>query len=108
MAGLQKDCAPSVKVGVMKGRANLVCISTLNEMADQALVKGMEELDACRQIKDWAKFTETGDRAELTFLPDDSDLWTRLDARRDTCTGKNCPSFNPCFVTGMHQRAQEA
>jgi ATP-dependent DNA helicase DinG len=68
----------------------------------------MEELDAFQQIKDWAKLTETGDRAELTFLPDDSELWGRLDARRDTCTGQKCPSFNPCFVTGMHQRAKEA
>jgi len=42
------------------------------------------------------------------FLPDDSDLWTRLDARRDTCSGQKCPSFNPCFVTGMHQRAKDA
>src|SRR3989441_4200512 len=105
---LQKHFAPNLKVAVMKGRSNFLCISKLNQMADQALLKGMEDLDAFRQIKDWAKLTETGDRAELTFLPDDSELWGRLDARRDTCTGKNCPSFNPCFLTGMHQRAQEA
>ena len=105
---LQKHFAPSLKVAVMKGRANFLCIAKLHQMADQALLKGMEELDAFRQIKDWAKLTETGDRAELTFLPDDSELWGRLDARRDTCTGQKCPSFNPCFVTGMHQRAKEA
>jgi ATP-dependent DNA helicase DinG len=105
---LQKHFAPNLKVAVMKGRSNFLCISKLNQMQDQALLKGMEELDAFRQIKDWAKLTETGDRAELTFLPDDSDLWGRLDARRDTCTGQKCPSFNPCFVTGMHQRAKEA
>src|SRR6266853_3502906 len=105
---LQKHFAPNLKVAVIKGRANFLCISKLNQMADQGPLKGMEELDAFRQIKDWAKLTETGDRAELTFLPDDSELWGKLDARRDTCTGKNCPSFNPCFVTGMHQRAQEA
>src|SRR5467141_3385906 len=105
---LQKHFAPNLKVAVMKGRANFLCISKLHQTPGQALLKGMEELDAFRQIKDWAKVTETGDRAELAFLPDDSDLWTRLDARRDTCTGKNCPSFNPCFVTGMHKRAQEA
>jgi len=46
----------------------------------------MEELDAFRQIKDWAKFDGDRDRAELSFLPDDSDLWGKLDARRDTCT----------------------
>jgi len=72
------------------------------------MLKGMEEIDAFRQIRDWAKLTETGDRAELTFLPDDSDLWTRLDARRDTCTGKKCPDFNECFLTAMQQRAKVA
>jgi ATP-dependent DNA helicase DinG len=105
---LQKHFAPNLKVAVMKGRSNFLCVSKLHHMQDQALLKGMEELDAFRQIKDWAKVTETGDRAELTFLPDESELWGRLDARRDTCTGKKCPSFNPCFVTGMHQRAKEA
>src|SRR5271163_4639146 len=105
---LQKHFAPNLKVAVMKGRSNFLCIAKMNQLADQAMLKGMEEVDAFRQIKDWAKVTETGDRAELTFLPDDSDLWTRLDARRDTCSGQKCPSFNPCFVTGMHQRAKDA
>ncbi|HKD52229.1 MAG TPA: ATP-dependent DNA helicase, partial [Candidatus Acidoferrum sp.] len=105
---LQKHFAPNLKVAVMKGRSNFLCISKLNHTHDQAPLKGIEELDYFRQINDWAKLTETGDRAELTFLPDDSDLWGRLDARRDTCTGQKCPSFNPCFVTGMHQRAKQA
>src|SRR6185369_11121977 len=72
------------------------------------MLKGMDEIDAFRQIQDWSKLTETGDRAELTFLPDDSDLWARLDARRDTCTGQRCPQFSECFVTAMHGRAREA
>ena len=105
---LQKHFAPELRVAVMKGRSNFLCVSKLNQMQDQALLKGMEEIDAFRQIKDWAKLTETGDRAELTFLPDDSELWSRLDARRDTCSGQKCPSFNPCFITGMHQRAKDA
>lgn len=105
---LQKHFAPNLKVAVMKGRSNFLCISKLNQLQDQALLKGIEEIDYFCQIKDWAKLTETGDRAELTFLPDDSELWGRLDARRDTCTGQKCPSFNPCFLTGMHQRAKEA
>ena len=105
---LQKHFAPNLKVAVMKGRSNFLCVAKLNSMADQALLKGMDELDAFQQIKQWSKLTETGDRAELTFLPDNSELWMRLDARRDTCTGQKCPSFNPCFVTGMHERAREA
>ena len=105
---LQKHFAPDLKAAVMKGRSNFLCRVKVHQMADQPLLKGMEEIDAFRQIRDWSKLTETGDRAELTFLPDDSDLWARLDARRDTCTGQKCPEFHQCFLTAMHQRAKEA
>jgi ATP-dependent DNA helicase DinG len=105
---LQKHFAPELKVAVMKGRANFLCKQKVHQMGDQPLLKGMEELDAFRQIRDWAKVTETGDRAELNFLADDSELWAKLDARRDTCTGQKCPEFSTCFLTAMHQRASEA
>ena len=105
---LQKYFAPNLKVAVMKGRSNFLCRAKLHQMADQPMLKGVEETDSLRQIRDWAKLTETGDRAEVTFLPDDSDLWTRLDARRDTCTGKKCADFNQCFLTAMQHRAKEA
>ncbi len=105
---LHKHFAPEWKVAVMKGRSNFLCLAKMNALADQPMLKGMEEVDAFRQIRDWAKLTETGDRAELTFLPDDSDLWSRIDARRDTCTGKKCPQFEQCFLTGMQNRAKEA
>ena len=104
---LQKHFAPKLKVAVMKGRGNFLCRAKLHAVADAPMLKGLEE-DAFRQMKDWAKLTETGDRAELTFLADDSELWTRLDARRDTCTGQKCPEFNECFVTAMHARARDA
>jgi ATP-dependent DNA helicase DinG len=105
---LQKHFAPELKVAVMKGRSNFLCKQKLHQMADQPMLKGMEEMDAYRQIRGWAQVTETGDRAELNFLADDSDLWGRLDARRDTCTGQKCPDFQQCFLTAMHQRAREA
>jgi len=105
---LQKHFAPNLKVAVMKGRSNFLCLTKVHAMADQPMLRGMEEVDAFRQIREWAKLTETGDRTELTFLPDDSDLWSRIDARRDTCTGQKCPEFSECFVTQMHQRAKDA
>jgi len=105
---LQKHFAPNLKVAVMKGRSNFLCLSKMHALADQPMLKGMEEVNAFRQIRDWSKLTETGDRAELTFLPDDSELWSRIDARRDTCTGKKCPEFEKCFLTQMQNRAKEA
>jgi ATP-dependent DNA helicase DinG len=105
---LQKHFAPGLKAAVMKGRANFLCRQKLHQMEGQPVLKGLEELDWFKQIRDWERLTETGDRAELDFLPDDSDLWMRLDARRETCTGQKCPEFQRCFVTAMHQRAADA
>src|ERR1700756_3368259 len=101
---LQKHFAPELKVAVMKGRNNFLCLTKMHQIADQPVLKGMEEMDEFRQIRDWSKLTETGDRAELTFLQDDSELWTRLDARREICTGRKCPQFEQCFLTAMQSR----
>jgi ATP-dependent DNA helicase DinG len=105
---VQKHFAPDLKVAVMKGRANFLCRQKLHQMEGQPVLKGLEEMDWYAQIRDWERLTETGDRAELSFLPDDADLWARLDARRETCTGQKCAEFNSCFITAMHQRAAEA
>jgi ATP-dependent DNA helicase DinG len=105
---LQKHFAPELKVAVMKGRGNFLCREKVYRMGDQPMLKGLDEVDWFHQIRDWEKVTETGDRAELNFLPDDSELWSKLDARRDACTGQKCPEFDKCFLTAMHQRAAEA
>jgi ATP-dependent DNA helicase DinG len=105
---LQKHFAPNLKAALMKGRANFLCRQKVNQMEGQSVLKGIDEIDWFSQIKDWAKLTETGDRSELTFLPDDAELWNRIDARSDLCTGRKCPEFQRCFITTMHQRAEEA
>jgi ATP-dependent DNA helicase DinG len=105
---VQKHFAPELKVAVMKGRANFLCREKVRQMEGQPILKGMEELDWFTQIRDWERLTETGDRADLTFLPDDAELWSRLDARRETCTGQKCAQFERCFITAMHQRAANA
>jgi ATP-dependent DNA helicase DinG len=105
---LQKYFAPNLKAALMKGRANFLCRQKVGQMQGQPVLKGMDEMDWFAQIGDWSKLTETGDRSELTFLPDDAELWNRIDARSDLCGGQKCPEFQRCFVTAMHQRAQQA
>ena len=105
---LRKHFAPELKVALIKGRNNFLCREKVRLMQGQPVLRGMDEVDWFAQIKDWEKLTETGDRAELNFLPDDAELWSRIDARRETCTGQKCPQFDECFLTKMRQRAQEA
>ena len=61
-----------------------------------------------RRIDEWARETETGDRAEIDDLPDDLPLWTEIAATSENCLGRECPRFTDCFVTRMRQRAAEA
>lgn len=105
---LRKHFAPELKVTLMKGRNNFVCREKVHLMEGQPVLRGMDEIDWFAQIRDWEKLTETGDRAELNFLPDDAELWNRIDARKETCAGQKCPQFQQCFLTAMRQRAQEA
>jgi len=105
---LQKHFAPNLKAALMKGRANFLCRQKVHQMEGQPVLKGLDEIDWFTQIRDWEKVTQTGDRNELTFLPDDAEMWNRIDARSDLCTGQKCPEFARCFITAMKQRAEEA
>jgi ATP-dependent DNA helicase DinG len=97
-----------LRVCYMKGRANYLCRHKLVTLRDQPILSGLEEIDQYRQIAEWEKITETGDRSELGGLPESSALWNKLDARSDACLGQDCPSYRRCFITEMRRRALES
>ena len=59
-------------------------------------------------IEEWARRTETGDRAEVDELPEDLPFWGEIAATTENCLGSQCPRFDDCFVTRMRQRAAAA
>ena len=103
-----KKLFPDVRATLMKGRSNYLCRQKLYDLERQPALAGMDEVEQYAQIRKWEERTRTGDRAELTGLPDTSPLWSRIDARREACTGQKCAQFERCFITLMHQRAAEA
>jgi len=105
---LAKLLGRPLRVCYMKGRANYLCRQKVYDLESQPVLHGLEEVEQFAEIRAWERLTETGDRAELAGLPEDSALWPKLDARRETCTGQKCPSFDRCFLTKMHQRALES
>ena len=92
----------------MKGRANYACRQKIYDADREPMLNGLEEIADFQIIRDWEKTTETGDRAEIKTLPESSTAWAKVDARRDLCTGQKCQQFERCFITLMHQRAQES
>ncbi|MDE3149438.1 MAG: DEAD/DEAH box helicase, partial [Acidobacteriota bacterium] len=93
-----------LRVCYMKGRANYLCRHKLVTLRHQPILTGLEEIDQYRQIAEWEPQTETGDRAELSGLPESSALWHKLDARAEACLGTTCPDYRRCFITEMRRR----
>jgi ATP-dependent DNA helicase DinG len=92
----------------MKGRSNYVCLNRLARAQSAPVLDGLEEVDYFEEVTHWSRESETGDRAELGNLPESLSFWRHIDARSDTCLGQKCPDFDPCFITRMRNRAQEA
>jgi ATP-dependent DNA helicase DinG len=97
-----------LRVCYMKGRANYLCRRKLYALRDQPVLSGLAEVDEYQQIAEWERTTETGDRAELSGLPESSALWHKLDARSEACLGSTCPDYRRCFITEMRRRATES
>src|SRR5215468_2074967 len=97
-----------LRVCYMKGRNNYLCRQKLYDLTDQPVLSGLDEIEHYRQIAAWEPVSETGDRAELTELPENTPLWHKLDARTERCTGQKCAQWERCFITEMHRRAMES
>ncbi|HZI86820.1 MAG TPA: ATP-dependent DNA helicase [Pyrinomonadaceae bacterium] len=92
----------------MKGRNNYVCLHRLNRAQSTPVLEGLEEIDYFEDVTHWSRESSTGDRAELANLPEHLSFWRHIDARSETCIGQKCQDFDPCFITRMRNRAQEA
>jgi len=97
-----------ISVCYMKGRNNYLCRKKLYDLTGQPVLNGLQEIDQHRAIADWETSTDTGDRAELSSLPESSALWHKLDARSDMCQGQKCKEWDRCFITEMRRRAAES
>ena len=104
---LESILGRSIRAAYLKGRNNYLCRLKLETLHAEGLFS-TRELRSFKKILAWAAETETGDRAELGSAGDDSDLWSRMDARRDRCLGTKCKDYERCFLTQVRQRAMEA
>jgi len=97
-----------LSVCYMKGRNNYLCRKRLYDLTAQPVLNGLQEIEQFQTISNWEATTETGDRAEISGLPESSMLWPKLDARSETCLFQKCSQFDRCFITEMHRRAAES
>ncbi|MFN7925501.1 MAG: ATP-dependent DNA helicase [Bryobacteraceae bacterium] len=105
---LQQHFDRPLKVCYMKGRNNYACRQKIYDAEKEPILEGLDEVVDFQIIREWEKTTEVGDRAEITKIRPDSGAWSKIDARREMCTGSKCLQFERCFITQMMMKARES
>ena len=88
----------------VKGRQNYLCFFRWYQYRSSPQLSLLDD-DFCDRIDDWLLETETGDRAELDWLPDNSPLWPKISAQSHQCLGGDCPEGAQCFINELRRRA---
>lgn len=97
-----------VSVALLKGRANYVCPYHLAHAEEDARLRSPQEAAHLRTIIRFAKTTRSGDKAELSAVPEDSGAWAAATSTRDNCLGQDCPNVKECFVLAARREALAA
>ncbi len=103
---LRKALSIDISAVLLKGRENYLCLRRFGRYRKQTTLDiGGSAGDS---LSHWAVTTETGDRAELTELPEAFDDWGRISATSESCIGQKCTSYDKCFLFKRRKLAQRA
>src|SRR5258708_11452188 len=105
---LLKALGVDARVAFLKGRQTYLCLLRFDQFLRNPTFALREEAKLFEGIAAWAETTETGDRAELTELPENLAAWRDLSASADQCLGQKCQHYDRCFVFKMRKVAAEA
>lgn len=91
----------------IKGRQNYLCYYRWYQYRSSTGLSLVDD-DWRDKIDEWLRITETGDRAELAWLPDRSLLWPKISAQPHQCLGADCPESATCFINELRRKAGAA
>ncbi|MCG9575750.1 ATP-dependent DNA helicase [Vibrio tubiashii] len=98
------------QVALLKGRANYLCLDRLsrqmveshNQSADPTLLSQLVK------VRSWSSETKTGDLGDCDAIAEDSPVIPTITSTNDNCLGKECPSYQECFVLKARKKAMDA
>lgn len=102
---LALDAGRLLRVAMLKGRRNYLCLHRLDQMepADDLELRAQQAT-----ITAWRAETVDGDRANLAQVPEDAPIWESLTVGGDACLQTRCAFYDDCFVTRAKATAAEA
>jgi ATP-dependent DNA helicase DinG len=109
---LLAQLAPNLKVALLKGRENYLCLRRWQSLIGE-LVGGLDRdrLTRLAPLARWLVESETGDIEENGAFqgdPDSRALWGRLCDSAIHCVGVFCPFLEDCFSIAARRQARKA
>ena len=95
-------------VTLLKGRSNYLCNERLNRFMLESKHKEKALQIELVKIKNWSIITKSGDISELESLPEDAFIIPAITSTNDNCLGRDCPSFDDCFIVKARKKAMES
>jgi len=105
---VRKALNAPVSVALLKGRANYLCHYHLERTLQNGRLTSRDDVGYLRDISRFVKTTGTGDKAELSKVPESALVWNLVTSTRDTCLGAECQYYQDCFVMKARKEAQQA
>ncbi len=93
-----------VTTALLKGRANYLCLQRVEQLTDVSSTLAAD----LKRVSEWRYRTDSGDRAEVTEVAEDSPIWPLVTSTADNCLGQKCPEYSKCHVVKARRAAQEA
>ena len=97
----------------VKGWSNYLCLERLHQIRSaqsQGQLDGLAEqasANEIQQISEWASTTQTGDKADLDFAPQNAS-WRAVSVSSEEALRSDCPHVASCFPLQARQTAATA
>jgi ATP-dependent DNA helicase DinG len=99
-----------ITIALLKGRANYICHYHLERSLQdthQSFID-RDEVQYLQRIERYASISKTGDKNELSEVPENAAIWQHVTSTRDNCLGSECPHYKKCFVMEARKQALSA
>lgn len=97
-----------VSVALLKGRSNYICHYHLERTLSNGRLTSRDDVGHLREISRFIKMSQSGDKAELTKVPETASVWNLVTSTRENCVGQECQYYQDCFVMKARREAQQA
>ncbi|WLI91799.1 ATP-dependent DNA helicase [Massilia sp. R2A-15] len=97
-----------VSIALLKGRSNYVCHYNLERTMQNGRMTSRDDVGHLREISRFIKMTSSGDKAELSKVPENATIWNLVTSTRENCVGAECQYYQDCFVMKARREAQQA